>query len=406
MGGGGRRGGRVRFLARMAAASAGEGRGRRGIGGTIQDRGADDHPLSPQGSISASETGVTPEALRAALLAWYDQGARDLAWRVGPAEHRAGVRADPYRVWLSEVMLQQTTVPHATPYFLKFTARWPTVADLAAAPDEDVMAAWAGLGYYARARNLLACARAVANDHGGVFPDTEEGLRALPGLGPYTAAAVAAIAFDRPANVVDGNVERVMARLHAVETPLPDAKPELKALAAALVRDGRPGDWAQALMDLGATVCRPKSPLCDRCPLTAACAGLATGAPETYPRKTAKAERPHRHGVAYVLTRGAEVALVRRPPKGLLGGMLALPTSDWRATRFTEAEARAAAPAPADWRHVGEVEHGFTHFTLTLTLLRAEADAADDVIWSPRRDLDGLPSVFLKAARAGLSNLL
>jgi len=332
---------------------------------------------------------VNPETLRAQLLAWYDASARDLPWRVGPADHAAGVRADPYRVWLSEVMLQQTTVPHATPYFLKFTARWPTVADLAAAEDAEVMAAWAGLGYYARARNLLACARAVAREHGGVFPDTEEGLRGLPGLGPYTAAAVGAIAFDQPANVVDGNVERVMARLFAVETPLPDAKPELKRLAAGLVRDHRPGDWAQALMDLVASHC----------------AALATGAPETYPRKTAKAALPHRHGVAYVLTHGDQIALVRRPPKGLLGGMLALPTSDWRATPWSDAEAAAAAPAPAAWRGVGEVEHGFTHFTLTLRLLRAEGDAAD-VIWSPRRDLDALPSVFLKAARAGLSNLL
>jgi len=348
---------------------------------------------------------TSPELLRAQLLAWYDAAARDLAWRVSPQDHALGVRADPYRVWLSEVMLQQTTVPHATPYFLKFTARWPTVTDLANAPDADVMAAWAGLGYYARARNLLACARAVARDHGGVFPDTEEGLRALPGLGPYTAAAVGAIAFDRPANVVDGNVERVMARLFAVEQPLPDGKPELKRLAAGLVRAERPGDWAQALMDLGATVCRPKAPLCDRCPIAAHCAGLATGAPETYPRKTAKAERPHRHGVAYVLTRGDEVALVRRPPSGLLGGMLALPTSDWRAARWSDTEAIAAAPADAPWRGVGEVEHGFTHFTLTLRLLRAEGDAAD-VIWSPRRDLDALPSVFLKAARAGLTNLL
>ncbi|MDO8379927.1 A/G-specific adenine glycosylase [Phenylobacterium sp.] len=348
---------------------------------------------------------MPPEALRAKLLAWYDGEARDLAWRVGPVDGRAGARADPYRVWLSEVMLQQTTVPHATPYFLKFTARWPTVSDLAAEADGEVMAAWAGLGYYARARNLMACARAVASEHGGVFPDTEEALRALPGLGPYTAAAVAAIAFDRPTNVVDGNVERVISRLFAVETPLPDAKPELKRLAESLVRDERPGDWAQALMDLGATICKPKSPLCDRCPLSADCAALATGAPETYPRRTAKAVRPHRHGMAYVLTKGDQVALVRRPPKGLLGGMLALPTSDWRTAPFTDAEALAGAPAPADWRHVGEVEHGFTHFTLTLKLLRAEGEARD-VIWSPRRDLDGLPSVFLKAARAALTNLL
>ena len=348
---------------------------------------------------------MNPAALRAQLLAWYDANARALPWRVGPREHAAGVRADPYRVWLSEVMLQQTTVPHATPHFLKFTARWLTVTDLANAPDADVMAAWAGLGYYARARNLLACARAVARDHGGVFPDSEEGLRGLPGLGPYTAAAVAAIAFDRPANVVDGNVERVMARLFAVDQPLPEAKPELKRLGSGLVRDERPGDWAQALMDLGATICRPTAPLCDRCPVAAHCAALAMGEAETYPRRSAKAERPHRYGVAYVLTRGDEVALVRRPPKGLLGGMLALPTSEWRAARWSDDEAVREAPAPAPWRGVGEVEHGFTHFTLPLQLLRAVGDAAD-VIWSPRRDLDALPSVFLKAARAGLTNLL
>jgi len=348
---------------------------------------------------------MTPERLRRRLLSWYDENARDLPWRVGPADHALGVRADPYRVWLSEVMLQQTTVPHATPYFLKFVARWPTVVALAAEDDGEVMAAWAGLGYYARARNLLACARAVAADHGGVFPDTEAGLRALPGFGPYTAAAVGAIAFDRPANVVDGNVERVMARLHAVETPVPDAKPELKALAGALVREDRPGDWAQALMDLGATVCRPKAPLCERCPIAEGCAARAQGAPETYPRKTAKAERPRRHGVAYVLTRGGEVALVRRAPKGLLGGMLGLPTSDWRSAPFSDAEARAAAPVEADWRPAGEIEHVFTHFALTLRILRAEG-GADGLVWTPRSGLDALPSVFLKAARAGLGNLL
>ncbi len=348
---------------------------------------------------------MTPETLRDRLLAWYDANARDLPWRVGPADHALGERADPYRVWLSEVMLQQTTVPHAAPYFLKFTRRWPSVSDLAAEDDGEVMAAWAGLGYYARARNLLACARAVARDHGGVFPDTEEGLRTLPGLGPYTAAAVGAIAFDRPTNVVDGNVERVMSRLFAVETPLPDGKAELKALAGGLVRDHRPGDWAQALMDLGATICRPKAPLCDRCPLSEACAGLTGGEPQTYPRKTPKAARPHRHGVAYILTRGNEVALVRRPPEGLLGGMLALPTSDWRASGWSDAEAAAAAPTPADWRAAGEVEHVFTHFSLTLRLLRAEGDA-EGLIWTPRDGLGALPSVFLKAARAGLNSLL
>jgi A/G-specific adenine glycosylase len=344
-------------------------------------------------------------SIRDRLLAWYDAHGRELAWRVRPEQLAAGLRADSYRVWLSEVMLQQTTVPHATPYFLKFIARWPTVSDLAAEADGEVMAAWAGLGYYARARNLLACARAVAADHGGVFPDTEEGLRSLPGLGPYTAAAVAAIAFDRPTNVVDGNVERVMSRLFAVEAPMPAAKQELKALAAELVTEHRPGDWAQALMDLGATVCKPRSPTCDICPLTEDCKARALGAPETYPRKTPKAARPHWHGVVFVLTRGDEVGLVRRPPKGLLGGMLALPTTDWRDKPFTDAEAQAFAPSGTSWRDMGEVEHVFTHFSLTLKVLRGEGDAPD-LIWSPRRDLDGLPSVFLKAARAGLFNLI
>ncbi|HYE47061.1 MAG TPA: A/G-specific adenine glycosylase [Caulobacter sp.] len=336
--------------------------------------------------------------LRARLLAWYDRSARDLPWRVGPADRRAGVRPDPYRVWLSEVMLQQTTVPHATPYFLSFTRRWPTVSDLAAAEDGDLMAAWAGLGYYARARNLLACARAVARDHGGAFPETEAALRALPGVGAYTAAAVAAIAFDEPANVVDGNVERVISRLFAVETPLPEAKPELKALAAGLVTADRPGDWAQALMDHGATVCRPKAPLCDRCPVTLHCAAFRRGDQDSFPRKTKKAARPRRHGVAYVLTKGDAVALVRRPDKGLLGGMLGLPTSDWRAEPPAPLE---GAPATADWREAGEIEHVFTHFSLALRVMRAQGDAAD-VIWTPIEGLDALPSVFLKAARLAL----
>lgn len=344
--------------------------------------------------------------LRAQILAWYDVNARDLPWRVRPGARAAGARADPYRVWLSEVMLQQTTVAHATPYFLSFTRRWPHVGDLATETDAEVMAAWAGLGYYARARNLLACARAVASQRGGVFPDTEDELRALPGLGSYTAAAVAAIAFDRPSNVVDGNVERVMARLFAVETPLPLAKSELKRRAGDLVSADRPGDWAQALMDLGATVCRPKAPVCDRCPVAAHCSALSTGAADTYPRRTAKPERPHRHGVAYVLTFEDKVALVRRPPKGLLGGMLALPTSDWRTMRWSDAEAIAVAPIKADWRDAGEVKHEFTHFTLTLQLLRAVASSDDALIWAPLHELGALPSVFLKAAQAGLSRRL
>lgn len=342
--------------------------------------------------------------IRARLLAWYDLNARALAWRTRPG---ASGQPDPYRVWLSEVMLQQTTVPHATPYFMEFLRRWPTVTALAAAEDGDVMAAWAGLGYYARARNLLACARAVTAQHGGVFPDTEAGLLALPGVGAYTAAAVAAIAFDRPANVVDGNVERVMARLYAVEAPLPAAKPRLKGLAGRLVREDRPGDWAQALMDLGAVICRPKAPLCERCPLAQACAANAAGSAQAYPRRAKKADRPHRHGAAFLLLRGDRVALIRRPPRGLLGGMLALPSTEWRTDPFSRAEVERAAPIDAAWRSCGEIEHVFTHFSLTLQVWRAEiAEDVDGVLWAGRSRLDGLPSVFLKAARAGLDRLV
>jgi A/G-specific adenine glycosylase len=347
-------------------------------------------------------------SLRAKLLAWYDANARALPWRVGPKDRARGVGPDPYRVWLSEVMLQQTTVAHATSYFLDFTRRWPTMRALAAAPEAEVMAAWAGLGYYARARNLIACARAVAGEHGGAFPDSETGLLGLPGVGPYTAAAVAAIAFDAATNVVDGNVERVMARLYAVGTALPAAKPELKALAGELVRDDRPGDWAQALMDLGAVICRPKAPLCDRCPLAAACAARKSGAPETYPRRGGKADRPRRHGAAYVLTFEGEIALAQRPPRGLLGGMLGLPTSDWGPAALTPSQALTAAPSGTGWRGLGGIEHVFTHFALTLQVWRGAAQSRDPAfVWLPAAEAaQALPSVFRKALEAGLSKLI
>ncbi len=302
------------------------------------------------------------------LLPWYDRHARELPWRVGPAARARGVRPDPYRVWLSEVMLQQTTVAAVRDYFHRFTTRWPDVAALAAAEDGAVMAEWAGLGYYARARNLLKCARVVANDLDGRFPDSEAGLRALPGIGPYTAAAIAAIAHDAPAVVMDGNIERVMARLFAVETPLPAAKPELRRHAGRLTPTERPGDHAQALMDLGATICTPRRPACGLCPLRPACAAQAAGIAENLPRKAPKPEKPLRRGHVY-LARRADGAwlLERRPASGLLGGMLGWPGSDWGEDPVP------APPVSALWRRIGgEVRHTFTHFHLHLAVEIAE----------------------------------
>lgn len=307
------------------------------------------------------------DPVAAALLAWYDRHARVMPWRIGPADRAAGLRPDPYRVWLSEVMLQQTTVAAVRDYFRRFTDLWPTVTDLAAADDADVMAAWAGLGYYARARNLLKCARAVAQEHGGRFPDTREGLLALPGIGPYTASAIAAIAFDEPATVVDGNVERVMARLHDIHTPLPAAKPELTALAARHTPASRPGDYAQAVMDLGATICTPRNSACGLCPLRAPCLARQNGTAAELPAKTPKKTQPTRLGLVYVARREDGAWLVEtRPPQGLLGGMIGFPGSDW-----SDAPA-PAPPAQAEWQDIGaEARHTFTHFHLRLTILSA-----------------------------------
>ncbi|WP_293573838.1 A/G-specific adenine glycosylase [Phaeobacter sp.] len=305
------------------------------------------------------------------LLEWYDHNARTLPWRVSPADRAAGVWPDPYRIWLSEVMLQQTTVAAVKDYFHRFTTRWPTVGDLAASPDADVMAEWAGLGYYARARNLLKCARVVANDHDGVFPDSYDGLLALPGIGPYTAAAISAIAFDRAKTVLDGNVERVMARLYDVHTPLPGAKPELKALAAALTPSARPGDHAQAVMDLGATICTPRNPACGICPWRAPCKARQEGTASELPKKTPKKPKPTRLGFVY-LARGADGSwlLEQRPEKGLLGGMLGWPGSDWN-----DAPTQAP-PFEADWQELSaEVRHTFTHFHLILRIMLAELPA-------------------------------
>jgi A/G-specific adenine glycosylase len=285
---------------------------------------------SPAQDGSAQESPV----MVAAILDWYDRMARSMPWRVPPHLSAQGHRPDPYHVWLSEVMLQQTTVAAVGGYFRAFVTRWPAVIDLAAAEDADVMAAWAGLGYYARARNLLKCARAVAQEHSGRFPDTEAGLRTLPGIGPYTAAAIAAIAFDRPATVLDGNVERVMARLNAIEQPLPDAKETLRAQAARLTPEHRPGDYAQAVMDLGATICTPRRPACGLCPWSGPCAGRRRGIAAELPRKRPKPEKPTRLGIAYLALRpDGAVLLERRPPRGLLGGMLGLPGTDRAAGR-------------------------------------------------------------------------
>ena len=343
------------------------------------------------------------------LLAWYDRDRRVLPWRAPP-----GRTADPYLVWLSEVMLQQTTVTAVQPYFRAFAERWPTVEALAEAPVEDVMQAWAGLGYYARARNLHLCAKTVAEWRHGRFPDEEEALRRLPGIGDYTAAAIAAIAFGRPAVVMDGNVERVMARLYAVTEPLPKARPRLKALAAALTPVTRPGDYAQAVMDLGATICTPKSPACGICPWRRSCAALAQGIEADLPAKLAKPERPTRRGIAFwTIARDGAVLLRRRPPKGLLGGMMEVPSTEWQDEAWTLDAARAEAPLSAqalavDWRLLpGVVRHSFTHFHLELTVAtgRALASAVARGVWCPldRLDDQALPTLMRKVVSHALA---
>jgi A/G-specific adenine glycosylase len=357
-----------------------------------------------------SDPAADPPGLAAKLLEWYDGMARRLPWRVPPGSAQ---RPDPYRVWLSEVMLQQTTVAAVKSYFETFTSRWPRVEDLAGAEDCDVMAAWAGLGYYARARNLLKCARAVTAEHAGRFPDSEAALSRLPGIGPYTAAAVAAIAFDRPATVMDGNVERVMARLFAVEAPLPAAKPVLRAHAARLTPLARPGDYAQAVMDLGATICTPRNPACGICPWNKACAARETGIAVELPRKAAKASKPVRFGIVYLARRAdGAVLLERRPPTGLLGGMLGLPGSEW-----VEGEPAPRPPFEGEWQAIpGEVRHTFTHFHLVLAVMVARTPTGAA---APPGEYHGeyhgeyyggdpgkaLPTVMRKAFNLGLSAL-
>ena len=305
------------------------------------------------------------------LLAWYDTHAREMPWRVSPQARKAGVRPDPYAIWMSEIMLQQTTVATVKDYFRRFIARWPTVHDLAAADDADVMAEWAGLGYYARARNLLKCARAVVAEHGGAFPADHSALLKLPGIGPYTAAAVSSIAFDLAHAVLDGNVERVMARLYDLHTPLPEAKPLLMTYAERHTPTLRAGDYAQAVMDLGATICTPKSPACGICPWRVPCAARAAGTMAELPKKTPKKAKPIRHGTVYLGNREDGAWLLEtRPETGLLGGMLGWPGSEWVDASLPHPD--STPPATGDWQQIaGEVRHTFTHFHLVLRVVKA-----------------------------------
>jgi A/G-specific adenine glycosylase len=349
-----------------------------------------------------------PDSLSTLMLDWYDRNRRILPWRAAPGEH-----PDAYGVWLSEIMLQQTTVATVGPYWGAFMAKWPQVEALAAASLDEILHLWQGLGYYARARNLHACAKAVVARHGGRFPDTEAGLRALPGIGAYTAAAIAAIAFGQPAVVLDGNIERVMARLFAVETPLPEAKPALRAHAAQLTPQRRPGDYAQAVMDLGAGICTPRKPRCLLCPWRSACAAFAAGDPERLPAKREKPERPVRLGVAFWLIRpDGTVLLRRRPESGLLGGMMEIPSTPWRAEPWDEADATILSPVkPRRWQALpGAVGHTFTHFHLELAVLVGRVDPVATTtlgVWlkPDRFGEQALPTVMKKVARHAIAGL-
>ncbi|UYO48740.1 A/G-specific adenine glycosylase [Rhodopseudomonas palustris] len=368
-------------------------------------------PRRKQSPVITAEHDPADASLRArpaALLAWYDRHRRSLPWRAPP-----GTTADPYGVWLSEIMLQQTTVRAVGPYFDKFMARWPTVTALGEASLDDVLKMWAGLGYYSRARNLHACAVAVTRQHGGRFPDTEEGLRALPGVGPYTAAAIAAIAFSRRTMPVDGNIERVVSRLYAVEDELPKAKPRIKVLAETLLGPSRAGDSAQALMDLGATICTPKKPACALCPLMEGCAARLRGDAESFPRKAPKKTGVLRRGAAFVVIRGDQVLVRSRPAKGLLGGMTEVPNSDWLPDQ-DDAAAKAQAPTVKGvtrWhRKAGVVSHVFTHFPLELTVYVAHASAGTrapaGMRWTQISTLsdEALPNLMRKVIAHGLGD--
>lgn len=343
---------------------------------------------------------VKPELFSANLLSWYDKHRRDLPWRAKPDETPA-----PYRVWLSEIMLQQTTVAAVIPYFHKFTDKWPTVQSLADAPNEEIMSDWAGLGYYARARNLHKCAKVITDEFKGVFPDNYKDLKSLPGIGDYTASAITAIAFNKPANVVDGNVERVMARLHTVDTPLPSGKAVLKEHAEehAHHTHGRHGDYAQALMDLGATICTPKSPKCPMCPVQKHCKAYVQGNQEDYPKKSPKQLKPTRYGYVYWVTMpNGNVLIHNRPASGLLGGMTGLPTSDWETDISAVEHLGIFNKAYIPDNEVTKIKHVFTHFNLYLSLHRIQTDTfkpPENYKWIEQDKIPniGLPSVFSKA---------
>lgn len=341
--------------------------------------------------------------IAALLLAHYAVHARDLPWRKRPGQGWA----DPYHVWLSEIMLQQTTVMAVMPYFARFTDRWKNFAELAACDDADLMAAWAGLGYYARARNLLKCARTVVSEHGGELPQSEDALKKLPGIGPYTAAAIAAIAFGQRAVVVDANIERVVSRLFALSTPLPQAKPEIAALMDRITPADRAGDFAQAMMDLGAGICSVKAPACDRCPLADACQARQNGNPEAYPVKQPKKTRPVRKGTAYWIRRGDKVWLVRRKDSGMLAAMRALPDDGWSA----RSDGDGRPPCPADWSQLSSgITHIFSHFSLELQVaVTAWPHGPNPPLegeWWDVNSLDkaGLPTLFIKATKVALAS--
>lgn len=345
------------------------------------------------------------------ILIWYDANHRKLPWRITPQEAARGIKADPYRVWLSEVMLQQTTVVMVKPYFEKFTTLWPHIGALAAAPEDDVMAAWAGLGYYSRARNLHKCAQKIVAEFDGRFPQSKAALLTLPGVGDYTASAIAAIAFGLPETVIDGNIERVTSRLGAIETPLPQGRKAIAVLAATHTPQHRAGDFAQAMMDLGSSICTPRNPKCLLCPLADHCQARAMGIAETLPIKAKKAPKPDRVGAVFVAQRLADNAIYlrKRPSQGLLGGMAELPTTNW-ASQHDGLVDVSAAPFAADWQNMGAVSHVFTHFRLTLTVyysaLPAEQAALLDQFegwWSDAPDDEALPTLFTKALQRALS---